>query len=376
MTATVDVAVVGAGIAGVSVAWRLARAGLRVVVCEQEQRPAHHATGRSASVLNETSGHPVVCALASASRPFLTTPPEGFCDHPLLSPRGLLWIGTADDGPALDALAEAGRRLSPTVRRLDADGVRAVVPQLRDAWAEAGGCFEPDAMGIDAAALVQGYVRGLKAAGGELAVSAEVVEVRPAGGGTWAVRAGDRRYSAGTVVDAAGAWGDVVAERAGLTPIGLTPYRRTAALVPAPDEVRTWPLVMDVGSRFYCEPEAGGLLISPAEEQPSEPCDATHDELDVALALERIGEAFTVQPRSVRAAWAGLRTFAPDRVPVAGRHVDAPGFVWLVGQGGAGIKTAPALAEAVTAIVTDGPWPETFAERGLSAATLAASRFG
>ena len=136
----------------------------------------------------------------------------------------------------------------------------------------------------------------------------------------------------------------------------------------------SWPLVMDVGGRFYCEPEPGGLLVSPADETPSEPCDAKAEELDVALALERVAEATTVAPRSVRRAWAGLRTFAPDRVPVAGEDPEAPGFFWLVGQGGAGIKTSPALARVIAAFVAGDPPPTEVTARGVTAEALSPAR--
>ncbi|MGH9134060.1 MAG: NAD(P)/FAD-dependent oxidoreductase, partial [Ilumatobacteraceae bacterium] len=175
-----------------------------------------------------------------------------------------------------------------------------------------------------------------------LTTSEAVTSVRS--GSSWITTAGARRLTSTHVVDAAGAWGDVVAERCGVVAIGLRPLRRTAAIVPAPDWVRSWPLVMDVAGRFYVEPEAGGLLVSPADETDSEPCDARPEEIDVALALDELAAATEVPVRTVRRAWAGLRTFAPDRVPVLGEDPSAPGFWWLVGQGGAGIKTAPAMA--------------------------------
>jgi D-arginine dehydrogenase len=252
--------------------------------------------------------------------------------------------------------------------------VRGLVPELRPERAEAGGVYEPDAMTIDVDALLQGFLRGLRARGGEVVVTAELGAAHRTTDG-WAVDAGERRIACRAVVDAAGAWGDVVARRVGVRPIGLAPLRRTAALVPAPDSVRSWPLVMDVAGRVYCEPESGGLLISPADETPSEPCDAAAEELDVALALERVAEATTIAPRSVRRAWAGLRTFSPDRAPVAGQDPDAPGFFWLVGQGGAGIKTAPALARVTAAVVAGEPLPADVTARGVTAESLSPSRF-
>jgi D-arginine dehydrogenase len=368
-----DVVVVGAGMAGASAAWALAERH-DVVLVEQEGSTGYHATGRSASVLSETVGVPLACALAAASRAFLASPPPGFVDHPLLSPRGLLWIGTPAERALLDRLAIQARAVTPSVERLDSERVTALVPQLRPERAAAGGVFEPEAMAIDVDALLQGFLRGLRARGGVVVVAAEVVAAQRTHGG-WTVDAGERRLACTAVVDAAGAWGDVVARRAGVRPIGLAPLRRTAALVPAPDSVRSWPLVMDVVGRFYCEPEAGGLLVSPADETPSEPCDAAAEELDVALALERVAEAMTIAPRSVRRAWAGLRTFSPDRAPVAGEDPDAPGFFWLVGQGGAGIKTAPALARVTAALVAGDPIPAALTARGVTAESLSAARF-
>lgn len=370
----VDAVVVGAGIAGASAAWALARTGRRVALIEQEPQPGVHATGRSAATLSETSGTRAVCALAAASRPFLTDPPDGFADHPLLAPRGLLWIGRRGDEPALDAVAAKGRSVSPSVQRLDADETLAVLPALTPEAVGGGGVHEPDAMAIDVATLLAAYLRGLRHAGGASFMSTEAIGLsRRQGAWTVATGAGTT-LTAPIVVDAAGAWGDVVAERAGVRPIGLRVLRRTACLVPAPDDVRSWPLVMDVMSRCYFEPEAGGLLLSPADETPDVPGDARADELDVALALERLNETTTLGVRSVRRVWAGLRTFAADGVPVVGFDEEQDGFFWLVGQAGAGIKTAPAVA-AVTAALVDGAAPPSdVTAAGVSTEDLAPGR--
>jgi D-arginine dehydrogenase len=342
------VVVVGGGIAGASAAWALAAGGARVVLVEQEAQAGHHATGRSAAVTNETVGHPVVGALARAGRPFLDSPPAGFVDHPLLSPRGLLWVArdpTSFAAPAAPAPAAAAWRI-------DAGEVLRLVPELRPGWAAAGGLYEPDARTIDVAALLQGYLRGLRQLGGEVSTGCPVVGLSRGETG-WTVELGGTNHEpalrADVVVNAAGAWGDVIADMAGVEPLGLVALRRTACIVAVPGghDVGGWPLVMDAAGSFYAEPEPGGLLISPADETPVAPGDARPAELDVALALDRLREATTLPVRSVRRAWAGLRTFAPDRVPVAGFDPDAPNFYWLVGQGGGGIKTAPALAALV-----------------------------
>jgi D-arginine dehydrogenase len=367
-----DVVVVGAGIAGAAVAWHLADRTPTVIV-EREVSAGHHATGRSASVLNVTSGHPIVGALALASRSFLADPPDGFCASPLLSPRGLMWIGDETQAAALDALAEQARALDPEVRRLTATQTSAALTGFRPDAVAAGGVFEPGAMAIDTALLLQSYLGGARRRGATVLTSSEAVSATRSARGTsrWTVHAGEHTIACEHVVDAAGAWGDELAERCGVPPIGLMPMRRTAALVPAPEWTAAWPLVMDVAGRYYLEPEAGGLLVSPADETPSEPCDARPDEVDVALALERVGEATELPMRTVRSAWAGLRTFAPDRVPVAGEDPGTPGFWWLVGQGGAGIKTSPALGRLLAdAIIGRGDRPAPVSPQLLSPARL------
>lgn len=370
------VVVIGGGIAGASAAWQLA-ADHDVVLVEQEPQPGHHATGRSAAVLSETSGPRAVCALARASRPFLEAPPADFVDHPLTAPRGLLWVGRAGDEPLLDALDAVARSgVAPTARRIGVDEVAALHPALRPEAVAAGALHEPDARSIDVAALLQAYVRGATRRGalvltGAPATGATAIDHQHGG---WHVLVGDTAIEADVVVNAGGAWGDEIAKLAGVDPLGLTPMRRTACVVPLADVDRAWPLVMDVAGRYYFEPEAGGLLVSPADETPSAPLDARPHEEDVARALDALRDATTLPVRSVVRSWAGLRTFAPDRLPVLGEDPDARGFVWLVGQGGAGIKTAPAMAEALGSIVRDEPWPAALRELGVTADHLSPAR--
>jgi D-arginine dehydrogenase len=373
------VAVVGGGIAGISAAWALAGEH-DVVVLEGEAELATHTTGRSAATLSETSGRRLVCALARASRPFLEAPPDGFAEHPLTARRGLLWIGRDGDAEALDEIAAtAATGVAPTARRVDQAEVVKLVPALRPEATTAGGVWEPDALKLDVAALVGCFAAGARRRGAEIRRRCAVQSLAHSRTGwTLSCVAGDgcsTMLTVDVVVNAAGAWGDVVATRAGVVPLGLRPLRRTACLVPAPPESASWPLVMDVASRFYFEPEAGGLLLSPADEHPSEPVDAVAEIEDVAWSLEMISEATTLDARHVRSSWAGLRTFTTDRLPAVGWDSDAPGFCWLVGQGGAGIKTAPALAAAVTAIVGEGPWPAELAELGVNAGDLTPARF-
>jgi D-arginine dehydrogenase len=366
----VRVAVVGGGIAGISAAWALAEHH-DVVVLESEHELGFHATGRSAATLSETVGHVAVCALARASRTFIEQPPDGFADYPLSHPRGLLWIGRDGDGAALDEIAAvAASGVAPTARRIDAVEAQQIVPALRQVAVEAGGVWEPDSRALDVALLLASYATGARRRGTEIRRDSPALELQATAGG-WHIRTPAGVVEADVVVNAAGAWGDVVADRAGAAPLGLRPLRRAACLVNAPPDVADWPLVMDAGGRCYFEPESGGLLVSPADEHPSDPLDATAEMEDVAWGLEMLHEATTLAVRSVRRSWAGLRTFAPDRIPVVGWARDRPGFCWLVGQGGAGIKTAPAMAAAVAAVVGDLEWPSALTALGVTADVLA-----
>ena len=347
------VVVIGAGIAGASAAWHLADHA-SVVMVEREAQPGAHATGRSAALHTETSGAPVVSALAAASRPFLADPPEGFADYPLLSPRGLLWIARAAERDALEEKAAAAEAHGVEVHRLDSAQCCELVGVLRPDAADAG-VHEPHAMNIDVDGLLQGFLRGARRRGAELHVDAGIGAVTTRAGG-WRVQTGDQHWDCDVVVNAAGAWCDAVAGLAGVAPLGLRPLRRSVFVFPPPEGVSTagWPMVWDIGNRFYFEPEGPLLLVSPVDETPSEPCDARPETEDIALGVEELEEATTLQVRGVRRTWAGLRTFAGDSVPAAGFDPDHPGFFWLAGQGGYGIKTSPALGQLAAALIT-GP---------------------
>ena len=345
------VVVIGAGIAGASAAWHLA-GHASVVVVERETQPGVHATGRSAALHTETSGAAVVGALAAASRPFLSEPPEGFVDHRLLSPRGLLWIARAGERRLLEDKAAAADAAGVEVHRLDSSQCCELVGVLRPG-AAAAGVHEPGAATIDVDGLLQGFVRGARRRGAELHVVSEVTAVTQQAGG-WRVQAGDQRWDCDVVVNAAGAWCDPVAELAGVAPLGLRPLRRSVFVFPPPADVSPggWPMVWDIGNRFYFEPEGPLLLVSPVDETPSEPCDARPETADIALGVEELEAATTLRVRGVRRTWAGLRTFTADSVPAAGFDPDHPGFFWLAGQGGYGIKTSPALGRLSAALIT------------------------
>ncbi|MGH6993782.1 MAG: NAD(P)/FAD-dependent oxidoreductase, partial [Caulobacteraceae bacterium] len=337
-----DFIVIGAGIAGSSLAAHLAKSH-RLLVVEREGQPGYHATGRSAALFSLTYGAEPVRALSRATRDFLFDPPADFAEVPLVRRRGALHVATRDQTQRLDAFAGAAD-VGPVARRLGAREARELCPILRPEMV-AGAVFEPDAADIEVNALHQGYLRLLRSRGGRLLTDFSVQSIDRKSDG-WEVRSGEMRFSAPIIIDAAGAWADEVAALAGVEPLGLAPLRRTAILVEPPQGARieTWPMVIDIDEQFYFKPDAGQLLLSPADETPSDPCDAQPEEWDIALAIDRVQAMTTLQVRRVVSKWAGLRTFAPDRVPVAGYDPDASGFFWLAGQGGYGLQTSDGLA--------------------------------
>lgn len=325
--------VIGGGIAGVSVAAALA-ASRDVLLVEAEPMLARHTTGRSAAIYAPSYGGPVIRALTAASRTRFA--PD------LLSPRPLLWVSTDDDG-------DQHVRDNVAAEPITIAQARELCPALRpDAFRSIA--LDAGTMDIDAMGLHQHYVRELKARGGSIRMGTQVTALTRDGGG-WLVTLGQDEIQADEVVNAAGAWADHVAALAGVPAIGLTPLKRTIAIAVGTPVDPAWPLVVDAAERFYFRPEGEGVLISPADETPSEPCDAKPDELDVALAIERVNEVTTLGLRSVRTAWAGLRSFTPGRTPVVGQAPGHPGFHFFAGQGGYGIQMAPALAAAAAAVI-------------------------
>lgn len=350
-----DFIIIGGGIAGASAAYELS-ASASVILLEREGRPGYHSTGRSAALFSETYGPPVVCALSRASRAFLQQPPAGFCDYPLLSPSGSLHLGVEADREALEALVARSRALGVEALGMDEAAIRRLVPVMRPEHARLG-VFEPGAMNIDVDALHQGWLRGARQRGVEVRTDAQVLGLERKGD-LWRVRLPEEVLECATIVNAAGAWADDVAEMAGLTRLGVSPMRRTAAVVKAPQgvDISAWPLVIAADESFYFKPDAGLLLVSPADETPTPPCDAWADDFDVAVGLDRLMTATTLQIDRVVRSWAGLRSFAPDRKPVVGPDPKAETFLWLAGQGGYGIQTSPALSRLITALALRGDW--------------------
>jgi D-arginine dehydrogenase len=369
-----DFIVIGVGMAGASAGYFLAKHG-RVLLLERESQPAYHSTGRSAALYSETYGNAAIRALTTGGRPFFTAPPDGFTDHDILTPRGALFIGRADQAAALDRTAAETSALVASVRRIDGEEARRIVPALKPDYV-AGGVFEPDAMDMDVHALHQGFLRGLRARGGEVRTDAEVTGlVRESG--AWTVRSKAGTAQAPVVVNAAGAWCDQVAGMAGAAPVGLVPKRRTAILFdpPAGMESGGWPLCVDVDETFYFKPDAGKLLGSPADETPVEPCDVQPDEMDIAIAVDRIQTAADLDIRRIDHRWAGLRSFVADKTPVVGPDPQLEGFIWCAGQGGYGIQTSPSMGRVTAALAVGEAIPGDLAALGVDAAVLSPARF-
>jgi len=362
---TWDAVVVGGGIAGVSVGFELAQRGYKVLLLEMERHLAYHTTGRSAALHAEAHGHPVVQPLTRASRPVFESPPN-LTEVPLAGERrGVLTVASASQLADVAEQAAEAKAAGVTTHLLNAKETVERVPVLRADWV-AGALWQPGAFDIDVAATHQMYVRGIRLHGGEIRTSSPVTELAADGSG-WHVASGKERYRAGIVVDAAGAWGDRVAEMAGVTPLGLVPKRRTAFMVASEPGRAHWPLVFSAASDFYFKPDGSQLLCSLAEEEPSEPCDPRPREEDIALAIERINHVTTLGILGVRSAWTGLRTFAPDGGMVIGADTSAVGFFWLVGQGGSGIGSAPAAAQLLASLIVTGAAPAHLAEVDLEA---------
>jgi len=366
-----DFIVIGGGIAGASAAYELSARG-QVILLERESAFDYHTTGRSAAVFTESYHRGVHRALIRSSRPFLEHPPEGFVDSPVLSPLSLLYVGRQEQRDALEEIISHADDVE--LERIEGSDLQGVCPVLAESIVL--GALEPGAREFDVHALHMAFLRGMRQRGGR-SILQTGVDSLTWDDKAWHVQAGDTTMSAPVVVNAAGAWGDEIAAAAGLPLLDLVAYRRTAFVFSAPEgyNVSAWPMVRDLADQYYFRPEATQLLASPYDQTPMLPHDVRHEEIDVALGIERIEAATTMQIRHVRRAWAGLRTFAPDHLPVAGFDPDHPGFFWLVGQGGNGIQTASTLARVTAGLITEGVIPAELVDAGVDEAALAPARF-
>lgn len=339
-----DFAVIGAGMAGASIAAEIAPHA-NVLVLEAEDAPGYHSTGRSAAFWEECYGGPGVVPLTLPSGAFLRA--NGF-----LNGRGALYVGRAGDKTEMDAFVDRFEGTGVSIERLDHEGLAKRVPQMREEWCDA--IWEPACADIDVAGLHQHYLKEMKQGGAELVCRARVGGLNRTDG-IWRISTeAGAEYRAKTLINAAGAWADTMARMAGAKPLGIDPKRRTVAQLrvapAAPDDL---PLVLDINGGFYFKSDNGRLWLSPHDEIPTEPCDAAPEEIDVALAIDRFQSVTDWHIEAVERRWAGLRSFSPDRLPVYGADPLVEGFFWFAGQGGFGIQTAPAAARLASQIALD-----------------------
>lgn len=369
-----DFLIIGAGIAGASVGYWLSPHG-KVVVLEREAQPGYHSTGRSAALFMEAYGPPQVRALTLASRAFLERLPAEFFAYPVLHrPRGVMLIAAQGDEAALEQEWQALRDDAVGAQRLDAAGAHARVPILRKQGI-IGALLDPGAADMDVHVLHQGFLRGIRQRGGSIVCNAEVAALEYKGG-AWCAEAGGVCYRAPIVLNAAGAWADVLAERAGVRSLGLQPRRRSAMTFAAPSEYDTadWPATAGIHEDWYFKPDAGVLLGSSANADPVAPHDVQPEEVDIATAIDRIQQITTLTIRRPMRTWAGLRSFVADGGLVGGFDPQAQGFFWVAAQGGYGIQTSAAMGEACAALARGLPLPERIARFGLSAEALGPAR--
>ena len=370
-----DVAVIGGGIAGTSVAAELSK-DRRVLLLEMESQPGYHTTGRSAAVYAAVYGPSPIRALTRASRAFFASPSTSHFDTALFRPRPIMMIARQEQAFALDqTIAEVG--VMTPVERINESAIRKLNPLVKTGYASAA-MLDMSGEDIDVAALHQGYLRQFRYFGGDLRCNATVLGLTHTGR-DWQINTGVGEFTVDTIVNAAGAWAEHIGGLAQAESIGLIPKRRTAAIVAAPielapDTLASLPITIDIEEDFYLKPDAGRLLISPADETPSPACDAQPEDMDIALCVERIEQAFDLQVHRIESKWAGLRSFVADKCPVVGYSTTAPAFFWLAGQGGYGIQTAPALARLAASQVLQRPVPEDIAAEGVDLSEIDPSR--
>lgn len=370
------IVVIGGGIAGVSAGYALSTHpdGPKVHLVETEAVLAHHTTGRSAAQYIQNYGTSPTRALTKASLAFLQDPVEGLVDGPLLQSRGVLMVSGPDQVASFERVLGEGQAVNQEIVEIAAAEAKALFPPLNQELIDRA-LYEPGSADIDVAGLHQAFVRGLTRAGGTIETSRRVTGLDRNSSG-WSVSTTTGPLHADLIVNAAGAWGDEVASLAGLATVGLQPRRRTAFMIPARhDPVGREPLVADIDHRWYLKRDGAQYLCSPADETPMEPCDAKPEEIDIAIAIDRINEATTLDIRTVRSSWAGLRTFSPDETMVIGPDPDQPSFIWCVGQGGTGIQTSPAGGQLVADLALDGSAGPLFADVDLDVDMLRPDRF-
>jgi D-arginine dehydrogenase len=363
-----DFLVIGGGIAGLSAASRLARHG-KVIVLEGEEALGYHSSGRSVSNSHYGIGNAVVRGLTGWSRPFFESQPQDFSEAPISRPIPSLYFADEASAPALAALGIEMARYTDAIEEVGPEAMLAMCPVLRTGpGAAISGLVDRSGLKLDANAMLQAFARAVRRAGGAVLTGKRIVAIARDGDAWTVTSEAGEQWAAPILIDAAGAWADRVATLAGVRPLGLQPKRRTIIVVdpPAGTDASAWPFTHSAAGDFYMLPEAGQILVSPVDEVEDEPGDAQPDDYDIALAADRLEHYTSLKVTRVAHRWAGLRSFLVDRTPTAGFAADAPGFFWLLGQGGYGLQTAPAMAAAVESLVAGTAWPEGLESLGVT----------
>jgi D-arginine dehydrogenase len=373
MIRSTEFLIIGGGIAAASTAYWLSRHG-QVLLLEQESQPGYHSTGRSAALFMESYGTSQVRALTMASRAFFQAPPDGFSDHPLLTPRGAMMVAEHGQDERLRAHWNVMRQVTQKGRLLNRHEACDYLPVLRPEKI-LGGIYEPDASDMDVHNIHQGYLRGAKKNAAQLICNAQVTQIQR-NGQVWQVLASGQQYEARVLINAAGAWADAVAQMSGVTPIGLVPKRRSALIFEPPVGLNcaAWPMTIGIDESWYIKPDAGKLLGSPANADPVVPHDVQAEEFDIALAIDRIQTMTTLEIRRPIRTWAGLRSFVSDGDLVAGFDPQVENFFWVAAQGGYGIQTSAAMGECCAALATHHALPSQAISQGLTPAMLSPKR--
>ncbi|MCH1514419.1 MAG: FAD-binding oxidoreductase [Acidimicrobiales bacterium] len=370
------VGVVGGGIAGASAAYHLLKAdrSLEIILVEAEDQLGYHTTGRSAALLLENDGTESTRSIVQASVDFLLNPPEGLTENVFVRPRDVMHIATFEQSASVDRFLEENSNGRIPTKEISKSEAKKRFPALREEGLDRV-VVDEGAGDIDVHCLHQAYLNYFRKNGGQIKPSTRI-DSATRNGDHWNLETKMGEIPVDAIVNASGAWGDRVASRAGIEPVGLQPRRRTAFTVNSSEpNIQKWGMIADIDLQFYCKPDGQQLLCSLAEENPSEPCDAKHDEADVALAIERINAATTLDIRSVQTAWTGLRTFAPDRSMVIGPDTTDDSFFWCVGQGGTGIMTSPGVGRLLADLFTTGKPSEHFHKTGLKQEDIFPNRF-
>lgn len=370
MNTKFDIIVIGAGIAGASIAAHLA-ATRSVLILEMEDRPGYHTTGRSAATYEPNYGPPPILAFTRASKDFFYGPPTGFADGPLLVPRSSLFL----EAEGQQAFTGKILQLSSGLEEISEAAARKAYPILRPGYAKR--CFLDAHTGdLDVDLLHRGYLKLFKSRGGQLATSAAADSIDRRNN-TWQIATQHGVFESTIIVNAAGAWGDVVAQMAGVKPVGLQPKRRSIGVIPVDGipGVADFPLAVDMAESWYAKPQSGKMIVSSADATPVDPHDAYADDMAIAEGIERLMNATTLEVTRLDHSWGGLRTFTTDGSPVIGYDPCTEGFFWLAGQGGYGIQSAPALSRTAAAMVLNEKLPQDVIDAGLLVRDISPNRF-